>query len=80
MQGVRISNDSPSETHRRATRDGFALAAAVIVVLLGVVSLFWAQVDARAVLHEWKHMDSGLSMIVLGALVFGPLLAFGLDD
>ncbi|MFJ1256959.1 hypothetical protein [Cupriavidus sp. CuC1] len=52
----------------------------MIVVLLGVVSLFWAQVDARAVLHEWKHMDSGLSMIVLGALVLGPLLAFGLGD
>ncbi|KDP88530.1 hypothetical protein ACU4GI_22730 [Cupriavidus basilensis] len=80
MQGVRIPNDSPSGIDHRATRDGLALATAVLVVLAGVVALFWAQADARAVLHEWKHMDSGLSMIVLGALVLGPLLAFGLDD
>ncbi|MDF3832985.1 hypothetical protein P3W85_08490 [Cupriavidus basilensis] len=80
MQGARIPNDSRSDPLSRATRDAMALAVAVLLVLLGVVALFWAQVDARAVLHEWKQMDSGLSMIVLGALVLGPLLAAGLDD
>lgn len=40
--------------------------------------------SGRISLHERKHMDSGPSMIVLGAVVLGavvlgPLLAFGLD-
>ncbi|AJG23307.1 hypothetical protein [Cupriavidus basilensis] len=42
------------------------------------------RVSGRISLHERKHMDSGPSMIVLGAVVLGavvlgPLLAFGLD-
>ncbi|MGO4329430.1 hypothetical protein AB4Z48_14980 [Cupriavidus sp. 2TAF22] len=79
MQGIRVTHDSPSRRRDGSTRAALLLAGAVLAVLLGVVAPFWAQVDAHAVLHEWKHLDSGLSMILLGALVLGPVLAFGLD-
>ncbi|WP_420991844.1 hypothetical protein ACKI2N_026765 [Cupriavidus sp. 30B13] len=79
MQAVRAANDSPSRRRPGAARGALLLAGAVAAVLLAVLAPFWAQADARAVLHEWKHLDGGLLMIALGTLVLGPVLAFGLD-
>ncbi|WP_454726364.1 MULTISPECIES: hypothetical protein [Cupriavidus] len=82
MQDLRVPHDSRSRRRPGAARHALR-AGAVAAVLPGVVALlialFWAHADARAVLHEWKHLDGGLLMIALGALVLGPVFAFGLD-
>jgi len=79
MPDLRVPNDSPSRRRSGTARRALLLAGAVAAVLLGVIALFWPHAGARAVLHEWKHLDGELLMIALGALLLGPVFAFGLD-
>lgn len=57
-----------------------ALAACVPVSLLCVASVFGMQAGLPAFWHAWRHADASLTMIALGTLVAGPLLALCTTD
>jgi uncharacterized protein YejL (UPF0352 family) len=56
------------------------LAAGALFSLLCVSSLFWMHADLVAMLREWSRADASLSLIALGTMVAGPLIAAWLGE
>lgn len=71
---------SPSRLPRTPDRRVALLAAGALFSLLCVSSLFWMHVDLVAMLREWSHADASLSLIALGTMAAGPLIAAWLGE
>lgn len=71
---------SPSTPKRSADWRVALLAAGALFSLLCVSSLFWMQADLVAMLREWSRADASLSLIALGTMVAGPLIAAWLGE
>lgn len=71
---------SPSTPKRSADRRVALLAAGALFSLLCVSSLFWMHADLVAMLREWSRADASLSLIALGTMVAGALIAAWLGE
>lgn len=71
---------SSSRLQRAQDRRVVLLAAGALFSLLCVSSLFWMHVDLVAMLREWSRADASLSLIALGTMAAGPLIAAWLGE